>query len=285
MPDADPLSLMFEIAGNGDRRVAKRPYDEAGAFTALVKAGLVVPSGVFDEVVCDACDSPHFATVLRLAHGRFGWRCPLVGLVEAEVERVSAFDLDPARALVKLAEAASTELGRSRYSARLLPAAGSAVLGVWAIRGMSVTFAISFRLGSMSEWQSLTAELRTLPRTDAGILIVGDQDGGVPAPDGYDVMPVSMAFELKAGRVGLLVRELEAVVGNLKRAGESRRGGRPSAQANIFAVLDAVARNTDGCPGAAQAKAAWSKYGRGEPVPSASTFKRHAKIWRERRGC
>lgn len=61
----DPIVLLAHLISDGDPRMAARAYGgrKSAAIAALVQAGMLVPDGVVDTTICDACGEHHLAEV------------------------------------------------------------------------------------------------------------------------------------------------------------------------------------------------------------------------------
>ncbi len=283
----DPIALFIDLFSDGDQRIAARAYGarNAPAIAALVKAGLLVPDGVIDTTICDACDTYHLVEVVSCGpDGGYGWHCPEAGFVTADPEVVSAISLRVNRVVAAIAAAFTAAFGAQRWLPRPLDGTDAWVVGVWRIAGEWTTVALARGVDSTVSARRIADALATLPQNDAGLVLTAGESGGFEPSPRFAMVPLAASLQLDDER-GLAV-----AADILSRAVASRAGarlashvGRPSVEAKVFKVLDAVSQ--DPARGVSEVNSgvlrrAWPEFYPGEAPPNASTFRKYIAAWR-----
>ena len=288
-PD-DPIALLSDLLCDGDQRMAARACGgrNSPAIAALVQAGMLVPDGVVDTTICDACGEHHLAEVQSCGpDGGYGWHCPEAGFVAADADAVAAISIVTNCVVTVLGELFTAALGAGRWKPRQIDGTDAWIVGVWPIDGAWTTVVLVRRLDSLSAARRTAAALAALPQNDAGLVLTVVEDAGFEAPIGFAVVPLTASLMLDAeGRLSVDAATVARAVVRHAAARRVAHVGRPRVEEKVFAVLDGLeARRASGTEmeiklDSGVVTRAWAEFHPHEVPPSAATLRRHIRAWR-----
>ncbi len=284
----DPIVLLSDLLCDGDQRIAARACGgrKSPAIVALVQAGMLVPDGVVDTAVCDACGEHHLAEVESCGpDGGYGWHCPEAGFVAADPDAVAALSIVTNCVVTALGELFAAAFGAGRWKPRQIDGTDAWIVGAWLIDGAWTTVTLA-RLDSLGTARRTAAALAALPQNDAGLVLTAFEDAGFEAPLGFAVVPLTASLMLDTtGRLSVDVATLARAIARHAAARRVAHVGRPGVEAKVFAVLDSLeARPASGeALNAGVVKRAWPEFYPQEKPPSPVTLRRHISRWRSSR--
>lgn len=238
----DSIALLSDLLREGDQRTAARAFGarRASMIAKLVRAGILIPDGVVDATICDACDSHHLVEVLSCGpDGSYGWDCPEVGLVAADPDALAAFTVRMDRVVAALSKALTAAFGIRRWIPRPLEGADAWLVGAWSIGGAWTTVAVARGLHSAAAAQRTANALEALPQNDAGLILTIGPDAGFEAPRRFAVVPLTASLILDTeGHLLVAADVLVRAVAPHAARGLVAHAGRPSVEAKVFAMLE-----------------------------------------------
>ena len=86
------IDLLNAILSSDERTVRGAAFANTAGLEPLVIAGVLVPAGHVEAVLCSDCDTPHFAEVRQIG-GQLGWLCPEAGFILAKPTSVAAYEI------------------------------------------------------------------------------------------------------------------------------------------------------------------------------------------------
>jgi hypothetical protein len=280
----DPITLLSELLCEGVERTTAQAYGRprAPVIAALVRAGILIPDGVIDTTICDACDVHHLVEVVSGGpDGSYGWHCPEVGFVPADPDAVAALSVQTDRVVAALSKAFTAEFGTRRWRSRPLEGADAWLVGAWSIGGAWTTVALARGLGCAAAARQTTNALEALVQNDAGLVLTIGNDAGFEAPRRFAVVPLTASLILDAEEHLLVAADvlMRAVATHAARDWVAH-AGRPSVEAKVFAVLDGLVSRGLSEVNSGVVSRAWPEFHPGEQPPSSGTLRRHIRRWR-----
>lgn len=285
----DPIGLLSDLLRAGERRVvAQARGGRVPAVAALVQAGILVPDGVAQTTICDACDTPHLVEIVPDGlDGGYGWRCPEVGFVAADLDAIATLSIGIGRVVEALSDALTTAFGPRRWKPRPLEGTDAWIVGVWPIGNALTTVVLARGLESTATARRTAEALAGLAQNDAGLVLIVGEDTGFVAPGRFAVVSLTASLMLEAeGRLSVDAKMLEQAVTPHAADRLVAHVGRPSVEAKVFAVLEGLASrgaaSSGGGVNAGVVARAWPEFYPGETAPRPSTLRRHIKSYGQR---
>ncbi|NQW10884.1 MAG: hypothetical protein HQ481_13515 [Alphaproteobacteria bacterium] len=286
----DPIALLCDLLTDGEQRVAMQAIGgrASPAVSALLRADLLVPDGVLETTICDACEVHHPVDVVFDAErGTHGWRCPEAGFVTADSDAVAMVSLSMKRTAAAVSGAFTDAFGYRRWALRPIAGAGAWVVGAWCIGGAWTTVILARYLCSASESHRTREALVRLSPNEAGlVLTIGDSEGFEP-PRRFAAVPLAEAIApINGSRLVADSRLLQRIVTPLAAGRLVAHAGRPGSEAKVAAVLEGLEARGDlpaGTKGLSGVVArAWEEFHPHEGSPAPSTLRKHIAAWRSR---
>ncbi|MEQ8817856.1 MAG: hypothetical protein RLO51_16260 [Thalassobaculum sp.] len=284
----DPVGLLCELVLQGDQRIAalNNVDGDASPVATLVRAGLLVPDGVVETTICDACGEPHVVNVEfdpdRQTHG---WRCPDAGFVAASEESVAALAFSVGRVVESLSEAFSDAFGRRPPTARLLEGTTAWLVGMWTIGGSATRIVLACGFDDVRAARRTREMLLALSPLEAGLVLSVDADVEFEPVREFAAVAFDEVVSIDGqDRVSLNAGLLQFAVAAFAAQRHAVHVGRPSVGPAIHAVLDQLAARGEierGSEGIFRlAKQEWLRLHPTAPLPKDSTIRKHVRIWR-----
>lgn len=283
----DPIALLSDLLCKGDHRIAAGVLGGRGAsaIAALVRAGVLIPDGVIDATICDACDAHHLVEVASAGpDSGYGWHCPEAGFVAADPDAVAAFSIGTDRVIAALSKTLIAAFGAQRWRARPLDGTDGWLVGVWRIGGAWTTVALARGLDSSAAAKRAARALAALAQNDAGLVLTVGEDDGFEAPLRFAVVPLAASLMLDAeGHLAIADDVLTRAVAQSAAARLVAHVGRPSVESKVFAVLDGLRSRGElpegGTHLAGIVERAWPGFYPNEPPPKPSTLRKYTRRW------
>jgi hypothetical protein len=281
------VALVSQLLREGDQRLARNALGQTGPSTvdSLINARILIPDGTLASVICDACDTHHFASVLYGGpNSECGWYCPEVGFVSADVGTVAAVSFSLSSFLPLMHASLSASFGPARLRTRRLEGTETWILGVWQIGQSWTTVALSRESTFLSATRR-NAALEALPRSDAGLILEVAESASFDPPRGFGVLHFtsSVAFD-REGHLSAIDNIFIRAVASQMSETEEPRLGRPSLEADVFNVIKRMlaAGTTANAISVPLVERAWAEMHQGKPRPARSTIRGHVRTWRSR---
>lgn len=286
-----PIELLSDLLQDGDLRVARGAFGghDAAAIATLVRAGLIVPAGIFEATVCEACHDHHLVEVdSDRADGSYGWHCPEAGFVVCDPDALAALFISIDRVVTALSKAFTVAFGTPRWKPRPLDGTYAWIVGVWTIGGVWTTVALARGLELAATARRTGDAIAALAQNDAGLVLTIGEDAGFEPPTRFITVPLTAAVMLEAdGQFSVDTHVLVRAVVSRATAPLTLHVGRPSVELKVFTVLDGLSALGE-LPGGRTplggvVMRAWSRFHSNEQSPKPSTLRKHIGRWRSLR--
>ncbi|MEQ9335143.1 hypothetical protein [Thalassobaculum sp.] len=285
----NPIALLCDLLAEGDQRISAEAIGGRNApeAIALSEAGLIVPDGVIDTTICNACDEVHLAEIdTDPDSGGYSWLCPDAGFVAADCDIIAAYAVSMQRLATAVSDALSETFGRCRWRMRRLDDTSAWMLGVWSIGSASTIVVLARGLAASAEAQRVRQALLRLPRNDAGLVItIGGLEGLEPPPR-FASAPLDAIAFIEGSALLVDAQVIDRSVAPHLFESLHARGGRPGYAMQVKEILTRLDQRGElpksGTGLAGIVRREWTKIYPNEEPPAPSTVRNHIAVWRAR---